>query len=156
MRVVLIPPPPRVSFVDERGNITRPWLLYLQDLFARVGGSVAPSVEELVADIENAAFVGQSAKALANEALALARQDIRPGNGISVENDAQGAVVSAIAEQIVIGLIPYLPKQQQVPDIRPGSGVSVVRDAQGYVVTSLAGGAVDDMNNIIANRVYGG
>lgn len=156
MSVILVPPPPRVSFVDERGNITRPWLMYLQDLFSRVGGSVAPSTDELEAGIEQAAFIAQTAKTVASEAFSQARRDIRAGNGISVENDAQGVVVSAIAEQIVIGLIPFLPKQQQIPDVRPGSGVSVVRDAQGYVVTSLAGGAVDDMNNIIANKVYGG
>lgn len=52
MSVVLVPPPPRVSLVDERGNITRPWLLYFQDVFTRIGGAVAPSPQEMQAEID--------------------------------------------------------------------------------------------------------
>lgn len=49
---VLVPPPPRISLVDERGNITRPWSIYLQDVFGRLGGTVAPSNDELNESIE--------------------------------------------------------------------------------------------------------
>jgi len=51
---VLVPPPPRIRLVDERGNITRPWSLYFQDLYNRVGGSVALSPSELQAAVDAA------------------------------------------------------------------------------------------------------
>lgn len=48
MSITLIPPPPRVSLVDARGNITRPWSNWLlNDVFSRLGGSVALSNDEL-------------------------------------------------------------------------------------------------------------
>lgn len=52
MTTVLVPPPPRISLVDERGNITRPWSLYLQDVFSRIGGNVSLSPAELQAEID--------------------------------------------------------------------------------------------------------
>jgi hypothetical protein len=51
MNAVLVPPAPRVNLVDGKGNITRPWSLYLDTVFARLGGTVAPSNTELEADI---------------------------------------------------------------------------------------------------------
>lgn len=53
MSVTLVPPPPRISLVDERGNITRPWSLYFQDVFGRLGGAVAPSNDELATMIDD-------------------------------------------------------------------------------------------------------
>tara|TARA_R110000823_G_scaffold225669_1_gene353420 strand:- start:3231 stop:3623 length:393 start_codon:yes stop_codon:yes gene_type:complete len=52
---LLIQPPPRIDFCEIttdqagklRAKIARPWSLYLDSLFARVGGNVADSPEEL-------------------------------------------------------------------------------------------------------------
>lgn len=52
MSVTLVPPPPRINLVDERGNITRPWQLYFEDLFTRAGRTLAPSNDELAQLIE--------------------------------------------------------------------------------------------------------
>lgn len=51
---VLIQPPPRIRFVDERGNITRPWSLYLDSLFTFVGGATGSSQAQLQAEIDAA------------------------------------------------------------------------------------------------------
>jgi hypothetical protein len=39
--------PPRQALVDERGNITRVWWLFLQEIFTRIGGSNAMTNVEL-------------------------------------------------------------------------------------------------------------
>lgn len=49
---ILIPIPPRVDFVDDRRKITKPWSDYFDDVFTRVGGSSAPSITEIDAEIE--------------------------------------------------------------------------------------------------------
>ena len=51
----LIPPPPRIDLCEIttdqtgklRAKIARPWSLYLESLFDRVGGTVAPTPGEL-------------------------------------------------------------------------------------------------------------
>jgi hypothetical protein len=44
---VLLPVAPRISLVDKDGRITRPWQLYFDAVFARIGGSMAPDVPDL-------------------------------------------------------------------------------------------------------------
>lgn len=52
---LLIQPPPRIDFCEittdqggkMRAKIARPWSLYLDSLFARVGGNVAAAPDEL-------------------------------------------------------------------------------------------------------------
>ena len=41
--------PPRQALVDERGNITRVWWLFLQEIFTRIGGANAMTNTELEA-----------------------------------------------------------------------------------------------------------
>jgi hypothetical protein len=48
--------PPRQALVDERGNITRVWWLFLQEIFTRIGGSNAMTNTELEAAINEAAL----------------------------------------------------------------------------------------------------
>jgi hypothetical protein len=44
--------PPRVAFVDPRtGMITREWLLFLQAIFLRVGGSQGSSTTDITAQL---------------------------------------------------------------------------------------------------------
>jgi hypothetical protein len=53
---ILVQPPPRVDLVEItqdangvlRGRITRPWSLYLDNLFSRVGGTTGSSNDELM------------------------------------------------------------------------------------------------------------
>lgn len=60
--VVLVQPPPRVDLVEIvqdpsgklRGRITRPWSDYLNASFARQGGAVAPSNDDIQALIDSA------------------------------------------------------------------------------------------------------
>lgn len=48
MSTTLLPLAPRISLVDQNGNMTRPWSLYFQDVFLRIGGSIAPTPGEIV------------------------------------------------------------------------------------------------------------
>lgn len=52
MSVVLVPTPPRINLVDDRGKITRPWSMYFDDVFTRLGGSVAPSIDEIADELD--------------------------------------------------------------------------------------------------------
>lgn len=64
MEVVLVQPPPRVDLVEIfqdpngkwRGQITRPWSEYLNTSFARQGGNVAPSNDDIAAMIDSASL----------------------------------------------------------------------------------------------------
>lgn len=49
--MILVPPPPRIPIADASGNITRPWSLYFQDVFSRIGGTTGPSNAELSDEI---------------------------------------------------------------------------------------------------------
>jgi hypothetical protein len=65
MSTILVQPPPRVDLVEIRkdldgvlrGKITRPWQLYLDNFFARAGGTTAPGNNEL-ADMIGGAQMG--------------------------------------------------------------------------------------------------
>lgn len=47
----LLPPRPSINLVDANGKMTRPWTIYFDDVFRRLGGSVAPDLGELEAMI---------------------------------------------------------------------------------------------------------
>lgn len=61
----LIPQAPRINLVDQNGNITRPWSMYLQDVFRRIGGVDGPSTTELEEDLLALEGVVESAQLVA-------------------------------------------------------------------------------------------
>lgn len=73
--------PIRVPFVDQRtGIVSREWYLFLQALFNRTGGTIAPGMNDVLQSIDNGVDVAtlQGAQNKVNDAVAVAPLPIIP------------------------------------------------------------------------------
>jgi hypothetical protein len=98
-------------------------------LFNRVGGVDAMNNTELTALAES---IRGNAEAQGRQALQVAQRPPRGGYGIDVTQDALGATISVAVEELISGILPYIP--------RPAS---------------VAQRGVDDVGSIIATQVFG-
>lgn len=70
--------PSRVPFLDARGEISREWRTYLQQLGTRVGGANAPTITEVGESAAQAVVAAQAAQTAA-EAASDSAQEARLG-----------------------------------------------------------------------------
>ena len=77
--------------------------------------------------------------------------DVRAGDGIALERDAAGYIISADLLELLLASSAFLARSP-VLSVRAGSRATVTQDAAGYIVS---GPAFEDASNIIANKAFG-
>ncbi len=88
--------------------------------------------------------------------------DPQQGTNITITPNALGVIIASTGgsstpddADLTIAQQAYQQHMPALPTVRAGNAsITVTQDALGYVLIAAAAGAVDDENNIIANREY--
>jgi hypothetical protein len=88
--------------IDARGNVNRPWYLFFQAMFTRVGGATGDDTSHLVDLIETAQETAEQALVRSTSKPGSPSQSVSQGELIDVAYGAAGYSVSVDVGQMVL------------------------------------------------------